>query len=263
MNLRKITLILLISLFLMGLLGFSKEDEALVSTDVIMPTLLNHLLRQGITIKIPHYMEKDFAIVFDELPDLKPKEKRLINNLKLKEARLSDIKIKVKLEDLSPVGVGEKEGEQVRHYFLLNDKNDLRCKIKSFRIEGDLKVTRRGRDIFGNKLSPIRATIDKFELKDIDSLFNFYLGKSGGEYYAEQLALKHMVLSPKASIKIREFPPIVNKIISNVIGPIIANVGNKEVLNDALYREFNANLPTRIPESGSPNLPDILQDILN
>jgi len=263
MSLRKITLILLISLFLMGLSESSGEDKALISTDAIMPTLLNYLLRQSITMKVPHYMEKDFAVVFDELPDLKSEEKRLINNLKLKEVRLSDINIEVKLEDLSPVGVGEKEGEQGGHYFLLNDKNDLRCKIKSFRIEADLKVTRRGGDIFGNKLSPIRATIEKFELKDIDSLFNFYLGKSGGEYYAEKLALKHMVLSPKASIRIREFPPIVNKIISNVIGPLIANVGNKEVLNDAFYREFNANLPPRIPESSYPNPPGLLQDILN
>jgi len=241
----------------------SGEEKASVSTDVIMSTLLNYLLRQGITMKVPHYMEKDFAVVFDELPDLKPEEKRLINNLKLKEARLSDINIEVRLEDLSPVGVGEKEGEQVRHSFLLNDKNDLSCKIKSFRIEADLKITRRGRDIFGNELPPIRATIDKFELMDIDSLFNFYLGKSGSEYYAEKLALKHMVLSPKVSIEIREFPPIVNKVISNVIGPIIANVGNNEVLNDDFYREFNTNLPPRIPESGSPNLPNIFQDILN
>ncbi len=101
-----------------------------------------------------------------------------------------------------------------------------------------------------------------FELNDIDSLFNFYLSKSGKDYYAEDLSLKRLVLSPKASLKIREFPPIVNKIISDIIGPAIADIGNKEVLNDAFYREFNANLPPRIPETGAPDLPGILKDIL-
>jgi len=262
MFLRKTTL-LLISLLLMGLTEHSKERRSLVSQDVIIPTLLNYLMRQGITVKVPHYMEKDFVIVFDELYDLEPREKRLINNLKLKEVRLRDIEIKVKLDDLSPVSLGKEGGEQAGQHFLLNDKNDLHCKIKSFRIKADLKIIRKGRDIFGNKLPPLRATIDKFELKDIDSLFNFYLGKSGSDYYAEKLALKLMVLSPKASIKIREFPPIVNKIISNLISPIIADVGNKEVLNDNFYREFNANLPPRIPEPGAPDIPGLLQDILN
>lgn len=262
MNLRKINLLLLISLLFMGLSEPLKEEKTLVPKDVILPTLLNYLMKQGITIKVPHYREKDFAVVFDELPDLKPEERRLINNLKLKEARLSDIKIKVKLDDLSPLNLGNEGVRQTRQHFLLNGKNDLHCKIKSFQIKADLKIIRKGRNIFGNKPPPIRATIDKFELKDIDSLFNFYLGKSGSDYYAKELNLKHMVLSPKVSIKIREFPPIVNKIISNVIGPIVADVGNKEMLKDDFYKEFNANLPARIPESGSPNLPDIIQEIL-
>jgi hypothetical protein len=259
MNLKKTTLFLLISIFLIGLPETSKGERTLVPKDVIMPTLLNSLMRQGITIKIPRYMEKDFAIVFDELPDLKPEDRRLINNLKLKKAQLRNIKIKVKLDDLAPVSSGE---DQAGQHFFLNDKNDMRCKIKSFQMKADLKITRKGRDIFGNKLPPIRATIDKFKLEDIDSLFSFYLGKSGNDYYAEKLALKRMVLSPKASVKIREFPPIINKIISDVIGPAIADIGNKEVLNDAFYKEFNANLPPRIPESNSPSIPGILRDIL-
>lgn len=255
-------LLLVIGLLFMGISEPSRKEKTLVSRDVIMPTLLNYLVRQGVTIKVPRYREKDFAVVFDELPDLKPDEKRLIDNLKLEEARLSDVEIKVKLDDLSPVSLRDGRGKQVRQHFFLNDKNDLRCKIKSFRIKADLKITRKGRDIFGNKRPPIRATIDKFELEDIESLFSFYLRKSRNSYYAEDLALKRMVLSPKATVKIREFPPIVNKIISNVIGPVIADVGNKEVLNDAFYREFNANLPPRIPESGYPSLPGILQEIL-
>jgi len=200
--------------------------------------------------------------VFDKLPNLKPEEKRLIDNLNLEKASLKDIEIKVRLDNLSPMSVGEDSKEQARHYFILNGKNDLHCKIESFRMKADLKITRKGRDIFGNKRPPIRATIDKFEIEDIESLFNFYLGKSGNDYYAKELSLKRMVLSPKASIKIREFPPIVNRIISNVIGPAIADIGNKEVLNDAFYTEFNDNLPSRIPESGSPNLPGIIQNIL-
>jgi len=257
------TALLLISLLLMGLSEPSKEEKTLVSTDVIIPTLLNYLMRQDITIKVPHYMEKDFVVIFDELPDLKPNEKRLIDNLKLKKASLSNIEIKVKLDDLSPVSSEEERKKASTRAFFLNDRNDLRCNIKSFRVKADVKITRKGRDIFGKNPPSVRATIDKFELNDIESFFSFYLGKSGNSYYAEELVLKHMVLSPKASIKIREFPPIFNKIISNVIGPIIADVGNKEVLNDYFYREFNANLPPRIPESGSPSLPGILQNILN
>lgn len=263
MILRKAVLSLLIGLLLMGISEPLKEERTLVSQEVIMPTLLNYLMGKGITIKIPHYMEKDFAVVFDELPDLKPEERRLIDDLKLKEAKLRDVEIKVRLDDLSPVSLGEGGKEQARQHFFVNDKNDLHCRIKSFRIKAHLKITRKGRDIFGNKLPPIKATIDRFELKDIDSLFSFYLVKSGNSYYAEDLALKRMVLSPKATVKIREFPPIINKIISDIIGPAIADIGNKEVLNDAFYREFNANLPHRIPESGSPSLLGILRDILN
>lgn len=258
MSLRK-TALLLISLFLICLPETSKGEKTLVPKDAIMPTLLNSLMRQGITIDVPRYMEKNYAIVFDELPDLKPEDRRLINNLKLKKVQLRNIKIKVKLDDLLPVSSGE---DQAGQHFLLNDKNDMRCKIKSFQMKADLKITRKGRDIFGNKLPPIRATIDKFKLEDIDSLFSFYLGKSGNDYYAEKLALKRMVLSPKTSVKIREFPPIINKIISDIMGPLIADIGNKEVLNDAFYKEFNANLPPRIPESSSPNIPGILRDIL-
>ena len=263
MSLRRTTLLLLIGLLLLGLSEPSKDGGTLVSKDVIMPTLFNYLMRQAITIKVPHYMENNFAIVFDELTDLKPEERRLVDNLKLRKVRLKDIEIRVKFDELSPVNSGRGNREQLRQHFVLNEKNNMRCKIKSFRMKADLKITRKGRDIFGNKLPPIKATIDRFELKDIDSLFSFYLVKSGNDYYAKEMALKHMVLSPKASIKIREFPPIINKIISDIIGPIIADVGNKEVLNDAFYNEFNAHLPPRIPESGSPTLPSIFQDILN
>ncbi len=262
MILRNAALLVLIGLFVMGLSEPSKEESTPVPRDVIMLTLLQYLVKQGITIKVPKFMENNFTIVFDELPDLKPEERRLISDLKLDEAQLSDITIKVKLDELLPVGSGGEGGVQAQHHFLLNGKNDLRCTIKSFQMKADLKITSKGRDLFGNKLAPIRATIDKFELKDIDSLFNFYLGKSGKDYYAEELSLKRLVLSPKASLKIREFPPIVNKIVSDIMGPAIADIGNKEVLNDAFYTEFNANLPPRIPDTGSPNLPGILKDIL-
>jgi hypothetical protein len=262
MILRKALLLVLIGLFAMGLSEPSKEESTPVPRDVIMPTLLQYLVKQGITIKVPKHMEKDFTIVFDELPDLKPADRQLITNLQLDEAQLSDITIKVKLDELQPIGAEGKGRGQVQQHFLLNGRNDLRCTIKSFQMKADLKITSKGRDLFGNKLAPIRATIDKFELNDIDSLFNFYLGKSGKDYYAEDLSLKRLVLSPNASLKIREFPPIVNKIISDIMGPAIADIGNKEVLNDAFYREFNANLPPRIPETGSPDLPGILKNIL-
>ena len=113
------------------------------------------------------------------------------------------------------------------------------------------------------KRKPIKVTIDRFELRDIDSLFSFHLGKDGNGYYAEDLSLKRMALPPKATIEIKEFPPVVNKIISRRIGPSIANIGNREVLNDAFYKRFNANLPPRIPEPGASSLPGILKDILN
>jgi hypothetical protein len=262
MILRKAALLVLISLFVMGLSEPSKGESTPVSGEVIMPTLLQYLVRQGITIKVPKYMEKDFTIVFDELPDLKPEDRQLITNLQLDEAQLSDITIKVKLDELQPVGAEGKGRGQVQQHFLLNAKNDLHCMIKSFQMEADLKITSKGKDLFGNKLAPIRATIDKFELNDIDSLFNFFLSKSGEDYYAEDLSLKRMVLSPKASIKIKEFPPIVNQIVSDIMGPAIADIGNKEVLNDKFYKEFNANLPPRIPEESSPALPSLLKGLL-
>jgi hypothetical protein len=259
MSLIKVTLLLLIGLFLLGVSEPPKGEKTLVPKDVIIPSILDYLMKQGITIDIPRYMEKDFVIVFDDISDLKPEDKRLIKNLKLKRVELKNIKIKVNMTDLLPVS---SEGDRAKQQFILNDRNDLRCKIKSFRMKADLKITRKGKDIFRNKLPPIKATIDKFELKDIDSIFSFYLNKSGNDYYAKELELKRMVLSPKASLEIREFPPVINKIISDAMGPAIADIGNKEVLNDTFYKEFNANLPPRIPESGSPNFPDVLRDIL-
>jgi len=56
---------------------------------------------------------------------------------------------------------------------------------------------------------------------------------------------------------------MINKIISKRLGPAIAKTVNKEVLNDAFYKQFNTNLPPRIPEPGSPGLPGILKDVLN
>ena len=100
--------LLLILLLILGISEPLKNNQTLVSKDVIMPTLLSQLAGGGISIKVPHYMEKDFTVVFDELPNLKPKEKRSIERPKLKEARLKDIEIKVKMDDLSPVSMGEK-----------------------------------------------------------------------------------------------------------------------------------------------------------
>lgn len=50
-------ILLLTGLFLMGISEPLKEEKALVSKDVIMPTLLSCLTRQSITIKVPHYRE--------------------------------------------------------------------------------------------------------------------------------------------------------------------------------------------------------------
>jgi hypothetical protein len=263
MILIKTVLLFLFGFFLMGISESSKNEQTLVSKDVIMSTLLNQLTGKGISIKVPHYMEENFTVVFDELPDLKPKEKKSIERLKLKEMSLRDVEIKVKLDDLLPVSSTGDGGEPVQQHFLLNDKNDVRLKIKSFQIGAVLKIKRKGKNVLGKKRQPKKFTIEKFELKDIDSLFNFYLGKDGNGYYAEDMALKRMVLSPKATVKIKEFPPMINKIISKRLGPNIAKTANKEVLNDAFYKQFNANLPPRIPEPGSPSLPGILNDILN
>jgi len=259
--LSKIALLLITSLLLLGLSKTPEEEKSLVSTNAIIPTLLSYLMKQSITIKVPHHLEKDFVIVFDQLPNLKPEDKRLIDKLKLEKASLKNIEIKVKLDDLSPMSSDERGKSQVQKHFILNDKNDLQCKIKSFRVKADVKITRKGKNIFGKTPPSIRATIDKFELKDIESFFSFYLAKGENGYYAEELVLKHMVLSPKATIKIREFPPIVSKILSNMIGPVIADVGNRDILNDKFYSQFNENLPPRIPESGFLRLPAILQDI--
>lgn len=263
MILRKAVLLLLIGFLIMGISEPLEKNQTLVSKDVIMPTLLSQLAGRGISIEVPHYLEKEFTVVFDALPDLKPKEKRSIKRLKLKEAKLKDVEIKVKIDNLSPVSMGEKGEVQAQQQFTLNGKNDVRLMIKSFRIKADLKITRKGRKVLGKKRKPIRVTIDKFELKDIDSLFNFYLGRDGNGYYAEDMVLKRMVLSPKAAIKIKEFPPVINKVISKRLGPAIAKTANKEVLNDAFYRQFNTNLPSRIPASGSPGLTGILKDVLN
>ena len=86
MILRKTVLLLFVGFFLMGISEPLKKNQTLVSKDVIMPTLLSQLAGRGISIKVPYYMEKDFTIVFDELPNLKPKEKRSIERLRFKEA---------------------------------------------------------------------------------------------------------------------------------------------------------------------------------
>lgn len=263
MILRKTVLLFLFSFFLMGISESSKNEQTLVSKDVIMATLLSQLTGKGISIKVPEYMEENFTVVFDELPDLKPKQKRSIERLKLKEMSFKNVEIKVRLDNLSPVSSREDGGEQVQQYFLLNDRNDLHLSIKSFQIGAVLKITRKGKKGLGKKRQPKKYTIEKFELKDIESLFNFYLGKDGDSYYAEDIALKRMVLSSRASIKISELPPRINKLISKRLGPAVAQNANKEVLNDAFYKQFNAKLPPRIPESGSSSLPGILKDVLH
>jgi len=255
--------IIMIAVVLVGCIpGTLKGEHAPVPKSAVMPALLNYLMTQGVTIKIPPYKEKEFDVVFDTLPDLTPEKRKMLDDLQLQEARLRNIEIRVKLDNLTPVSLGGEGTGQTQQYFYLDEKNDVHCKIKSFWLKADLTIERKGKDLFGNRLSPLRATIKKFELEDVESWLSFFLRKDAREYYAENLALTRMVLSPKASIEIQEFPPVINSIISDAMGPAIAEIANREVLNDAFYREFNTSLPPRIPEATSPSLQGILQDIL-